>query len=237
MVVLGQDENGGGGDEPIRTTREPNQSNSGRGNENGVEGEPVTPDGGSQNPSEGNNPQADNGEQGIEGVPRGRANGSENVSGSGTATGGVRGNQQGGQKTSDASQRGTGDSGPERGERTGSSGVPIRDKQSQGLSEHTSDQNGTERKSSDEATERLKQQQQVKDDTPIKAADEANIAETLPLLYSEQHEDIKAIEKRLYSNGKSYEIGVYTIAFRGLFGHKQGGLREYMRMPKPLLME
>lgn len=202
MVDLGQDENGGGGDEPIRTTREPNQSNSGRGNENGVEGEPVTPDGGSQNPSEGNNPQADNGEQGIEGVPRGRANGSENVSGSGTATGGVRGNQQGGQKTSDASQRGTGDSGPERGERTGSSGVPIRDKQSQGLSEHTSDQNGTERESSDEATERLKQQQQVKDDTPIKAADEANIAETLPLLYSEQHEDIKAIEKRLYSNDK-----------------------------------
>lgn len=202
MVDLGQDENGGGGDEPIRTTREPNQSNSGRGNENGVEGEPVTPDGGSQNPSEGNNPQADNGEQGIKGVPRGRANGSENVSGSGTATGGVRGNQQGGQKTSDASQRGTGDSGPERGERTGSSGVPIRDKQSQGLSEHTSDQNGTERESSDEATERLKQQQQVKDDTPIKAADEANIAETLPLLYSEQHEDIKAIEKRLYSNDK-----------------------------------
>lgn len=202
MVDLGQDENGGGGDEPIRTTREPNQSNSGRGNENGVEGEPVTPDGGSQNPSEGNNPQADNGEQGAEGVPRGRANGSENVSGSGAATGGVRGNQQGGQKASDASQRGTGDSGPERGERTGSSGIPIRDKQSQGLSEHTSDQNGTERKSSDEATERLKRQQQVKDDTPIKAADEANIAETLPLLYSEQHEDIKAIEKRLYSNDK-----------------------------------
>lgn len=202
MVDLGQDENGGGGDEPIRTTREPNQSNSGRGNENGVEGEPVTPDGGSQNPSEGNNPQADNGEQGAEGVPRGRANGSENVSGSGTATGGVRGNQQGGQKTSDASQRGTGDSGPERGERTGSSGVPIRDKQSQGLSEHTSDQNGTEQQPSDEATERLKRQQQVKDDTPIKAADEANIAETLPLLYSEQHEDIKAIEKRLYSNDK-----------------------------------
>lgn len=202
MVDLGQDENGGGGDEPIRTTREPNQSNSGRGNENGVEGEPVTPDGGSQNPSEGNNPQADNGEQGAEGVPRGRANGSENVSGSGAATGGVRGNQQGGQKASDASQRGTRDSGPERGERTGSSGVPIRDKQSQGLSEHTSDQNGTERKSSDEATERLKRQQQVKDDTPIKAADEANIAETLPLLYSEQHEDIKAIEKRLYSNDK-----------------------------------
>ena len=91
--------------------------------------------------------------------------------------------------------------------------------------------------SSDEATERLKRQQQVKDDTPIKAADEANIAETLPLLYSEQHEDIKAIEKRLYSNGKPYEIGVYTIAFRGLFGHKQGGLSRYMRMPKLLLME
>ena len=64
MVDLGQDENGGGGDEFIRTTREPNQSNSGRGNENGVEGEPVTPDGGSQNPSKGNNPQTDNGEQG-----------------------------------------------------------------------------------------------------------------------------------------------------------------------------
>ena len=202
-----------------------------------MEGEPVTPDGDSQNPSEGNNPQADNGEQGIEGVPRGRTNGGKDVSGNRTATGGARGNQQGGQKTSDASQRGTGDSGPERGERAGGSGVSVRNKQSQGLSEHTSDQNGTERKSSDEATERLKRQQQVKDDTPIKAADEANIAETLPLLYSEQHEDIKAIEKRLYSNGKSYEIGVYTIAFRGLFGHKQGGLREYMRMPKPLLME
>lgn len=202
MVDLGQDENGGGGDESIRTTREPNQSNSGRGNENGMEGEPVTPDGGSQNPSEGNNPQADNGEQGVEGVPGGRANGGKNVSGSGAATGGVRGNQQGGQKTSDASQRGTGDSGPERGERAGGSGVSVRNKQSQGLSEHTSDQNGTERKSSDEATERLKRQQQVKDDTPIKAADEANIAETLPLLYSEQHEDIKAIEKRLYSNDK-----------------------------------
>lgn len=183
MLDLGQDENGGGGDEPIRTTREPNQSNSGRGNENGVEGEPVTPDGGSQNPSEGNNPQADNEEQGVEGVPRGRTNGSEDVSGGGTAAGGTRGNQQGSQKTSNASQRGTGDSGPERGERTGSSGVSVRDKQSQGLSEHTSDQNGIERKSSDEATERLKRQQQVKDDTPIKAADEANIAETLPLLY------------------------------------------------------
>lgn len=315
-----------------------------------MEGEPVTPDGGSQNPSEGNNPQADNGEQGVEGVPRGRANGSKDVSGGGTVAGGARGNQQGGQKTSDASQRGTGDSGPERGERTGSSGVSVRDKQSQGFSEHTSGQNEVERQSSDEATERLKRQQQVKDDTPIKAADEANIAETLPLLYSEQHEDIKAIEKRLYSNGKpgmlvangtgtgktltalgvikrqimngkkkiliivpsqdiandawvkdgkllgldefaylgngktvdgvpniiSYsslatnkhvqevdwdliicdeahhiasgqkrtdvngkpeEIGVYTTAFRGLFGHKQGGLREYMRMPKPLLME
>lgn len=202
-----------------------------------MEGEPVTPDRGSQNPSEGNNPQADNGEQGAEGVPRGRANGGENVSGSGTATGGTRGNQQGGQKTSDASQRGTRDSGQKRSEGTGSSGVSVRDKQSQGLSGNTSNENGTERKSSDEATERLKRQQQVKDDTPIKAADEANIAETLPLLYSEQHEDIKAIEKRLYSNGKSYEIGVYTIAFRGLFGHKQGGLREYMRMPKPLLME
>lgn len=201
-----------------------------------MEGEAVTPDGGSQNPSKGNNPQADNGEQGAEGVPRGRANGGEDVSGSGTATGGVRGNQQGGKKTYDASQRGTGDSGPERGERAGGSGVSVRNKQSQGLSEHTSDQNGTEQQSSDEATERLKQQQ-VKDDTPIKAADEANIAETLTLLYSEQHEDIKAIEKRLYSNGKSYEIGVYTIAFRGLFGHKQGGLSRYMRMPKPLLIE
>lgn len=202
MVDLGQDENGGGGDESIRTTREPNQSNSGRGNENGVEGEPVTPDGGSQNPSEGNNPQADNGEQGIEGVPRGRANGGENVSGSGTATGRARGNQQGGQKTSDASQRGTRDSGQERSEGTGGGGVPVRDKQGKEISGDTSNENGTERKSSDEATERLKQQQQVKDDTPIKAADEANIAETLPLLYSEQHEDIKAIEKRLYSNDK-----------------------------------
>lgn len=202
MVDLGQDENGGGGDEPIRTTREPNQSNSGRGNENGMEGELVTPDGGSQNPSEGNNPQTDNGEQGIEGVPGGRANGGENVSGSGTATGRARGNQQGGQKTSDASQRGTGDFGRGRGRGTGGSGVSVRDKQSQGLSGNTSIENETERKSSDEATERLKRQQQVKDDTPIKAADEANIAETLPLLYSEQHEDIKAIEKRLYSNDK-----------------------------------
>ena len=202
-----------------------------------MEGEPVAPDGDSQNPSEGNNPQTDNGEQGAEGVPRGRANGGENVSGSGTAASGARGNQQGGQKTSDASQRGTGDSGRKRSEGTGGSRVSVRDKQSQGLSGNTSIENETERKSSDEATERLKRQQQVKDDTPIKAADEANIAETLPLLYSEQHEDIKAIEKRLYSNGKSYEIGVYTIAFRGLFGHKQGGLREYMRMPKPLLME
>lgn len=202
-----------------------------------MEGKPVTPDGGSQNPSEGNNPQADNGEQGAEGVPRGRANGGENVSGSGTAASGARGNQQGGQKTSDASQRGTGDSGRKRSEGTGGSRVSIRDKQSQGLSGNTSVENERNGQSSDEATERLKQQQQVKDDTPIKAADEANIAETLPLLYSEQHEDIKAIEKRLYSNGKSYEIGVYTIAFRGLFGHKQGGLREYMRMPKPLLME
>ena len=202
MVDLGQDENGGDGDEPIRTTREPNQSNSGRGNENGVEGEPVTPDGGSQNPSEGNNPQADNGEQGVEGVPRGRANGSKDVSGGGTAAGGARGNQQGGQKTSDASQRGTGDFGRGRGRGAGGSGVSVRDKQSQGLSGNTSIKNETERKSSDEATERLKRQQQVKDDTPIKAADEANIAETLPLLYSEQHEDIKAIEKRLYSNDK-----------------------------------
>lgn len=202
MVDLGQDESGGGSDESIRTPREPNQSNSGRGNENGVEGEPVTPYGGSQNPSEGNNPQADNGEQGAEGVPGGRANGSENVSGSGTVTGGTRGNHQGGKKTSDASQRGTGDSGPKRGERTGGSGVSVRDKQSQGLSEHTSVENGRNGQPSDEATERLKRQQQVKDDTPIKAADEANIAETLPLLYSEQHEDIKAIEKRLYSNDK-----------------------------------
>lgn len=211
MLDLGQDENGGGSNESIRTTGEPNQSNSGRGNENGVEREPVTPDGGSQNPSEGNNPQADNGEQGVEGVPGGRSNGSKNVSGGGPATGGAQGNQQGGQKTSDASQRGTGDSGPKRGERTGGSGVPFRDKQSQGLSEHTSDQNGAERKSSDEATGRLKRQQQVKDDTPIKAADEANIAETLPLLYSEQHEDIKAIEKRLYSNDKPYEIGIQLL--------------------------
>lgn len=202
MVDLGQDENGGGGDEPIRTTREPNQSNSGRGNENGVEGKPVTPDGGSQNPSEGNNPQAGNGEQGAEGVPGGRANGGKDVSGSGTATGGTRGNQQGGQKTSDASQRGTRDSGQKRSEGAGGSGVSVRDKQSQGLSGNTSNENGAERKPSDEATERLKRQQQVKDDTPIKAADEANIAETLPLLYSEQHEDIKAIEKRLYSNDK-----------------------------------
>ena len=97
-----EDENGGGSNESIRTTREPNQSNSGRGNENGVEGEPVASDGSSQNPSEGNNPQAGNGEQGAEGVSGGRTNGGKDVSGSGTATGGTRGNQQGGQKTSDA---------------------------------------------------------------------------------------------------------------------------------------
>lgn len=179
MLDLGQDENGGGSNESIRTTRELNQSNSGRGDENGVEGEPVTPDGGGQNPSEGNNPQADNGDKGTEGVPRGRANGSENVSGSRAAAGGVRGNQQGGQKTSDNSQRGTGNSGRGRGEGAGGSGVSVRDKQGQGLSEHTSVQNDEVGQSSDETTERLKQQQQVKDDTPIKAADEANIAATL----------------------------------------------------------
>lgn len=64
--------------------------------------------------------------------------------------------------------------------------------------------------SSDEATERLKQQQ-VKDDTPIKAADEANIAETLPLLYSEQLEDIKAIEKSVCTLTASYVCWLRTV--------------------------
>lgn len=201
VVDLNNDDNGGGTDESIRTPREPNQGNRGRGNENGVEGESGTQvrngsqTGEADNLSAGQNPSR----QGSAGEGGNR---SENVSGSGAAAGRERGNNQGGDKTSNATERSSGNSNQTGSNRTGESGIPVHGPNNSESSRTSPSRHAGGKTPTDDAAERLKQQQAIKDDTPVKAANEANIAETLPLLYPPQHKDIQAIEKRLYASDK-----------------------------------
>ena len=201
MVNLGNENNGGGTDEPIRTPREPNQSDSRRGNENGVEGEPRSEIRGGSQTSKGDNLSTSQDQTGQV-VSREGSNSSTNVSGSGTLVGGERGNNSGGSKTSDATERSSRNS-----NQTGSSGAGTTRVSVHGSSNSkpvgtSASGHAGSKEATDDAAERLKQQQAIKDNTPVKAADEANIAETLPLLYPPQHKDIQAIEKRLYASDK-----------------------------------
>ena len=201
MVNLGNENNGGGTDEPIRTPREPNQSDSRRGNENGVEGEPRSEIRGGSQTSKGDNLSTSQDQTGQV-VSREGSNSSTNVSGSGSPVSGERGNNSGGSKTSNATERSSRSSNQTGSNRTGESGIPVHGPNNSKPVGASASGHAGSKEATDDAAERLKQQQAIKDNTPVKAADEANIAETLPLLYPPQHKDIQAIEKRLYASDK-----------------------------------
>lgn len=201
VIELLKDINGGGNNESIRTTGTAAESNSGRRAENGVEGEPVSAVGGSKVQSQGENSEASAGvrEQGRR-EPSG--DGSEDVHGSRPAAGGTRGNQQGSSEVSDSAERGARNLDGGRSSGADGSGQSVSDKRGEGASNAVSSPNES-KNTADEANERLAKQREIKDGVPIKVADKANIAETLPVLLPEQQEDVLAVEDRFYGKDKA----------------------------------
>lgn len=201
VIELLREINGGGNNEPIRTTGTATESNSGRRAENGVEGEPVSAVGGSKVQSQGENSEASAGvrEQGRR-EPSG--DGSEDVHGSRPAAGGTRGNQQGSSEVSDSAERGARNLDGGRSSGADGSGQSVSDKRGEGASNAVSSPNES-KNTADEANERLAKQREIKDGVPIKVADKANIAETLPVLLPEQQEDVLAVEDRFYGKDKA----------------------------------
>lgn len=201
VIELLKEINGGGNNEPIRTTGTATESNSGRRAENGVEGEPVSAVGGSKVQSQGENSEASAGvrEQGRR-EPSG--DGSEDVHGSRPAAGGTRGNQQGSSEVSDSAERGARNLDGGRSSGADGSGQSVSDKRGEGASNAVSSPNES-KNTADEANERLAKQREIKDGVPIKVADKANIAETLPVLLPEQQEDVLAVEDRFYGKDKA----------------------------------
>lgn len=201
VIELLKEINGGGNNEPIRTTGTATESNSGRRPENGVEGEPVSAVGGSKVQSQGENPETGAGvrEQGSR-EPSG--DGSENVHGSRPVAGGTRGNQQGSSEVSDSAERGTRNLDGGRSSGANGSGQPVSDKHGEGASKGVSSQNES-KNAADEADERLAKQREIKNGVPIKVADKTNIAETLPVLLPEQQQDVLAVEDRFFGKDKA----------------------------------
>lgn len=200
VIELLKEINGGGNNEPIRTTGTATESNSGRRAENGVEGEPVSAVGGSKVQSQGENSEASAGvrEQGRR-EPSG--DGSEDVHGSRPAAGGTRGNQQGSSEVSDSAERGARNLDGGRSSGADGSGQSVSDKRGEGASNAVSSPNES-KNTADEANERLAKQREIKDGVPIKVADKANIAETLPVLLPEQQQDVLAVEDRFFGKNK-----------------------------------
>lgn len=200
VIELLKEINGGGNNEPIRTTGTATESNSGRRAENGVEGEPVSAVGGSKVQSQGENSEASAGvrEQGRR-EPSG--DGSEDVHGSRPVAGGTRGNQQGSSEVSDSAERGARNLDGGRSSGADGSGQSVSDKRGEGASNAVSSPNES-KNTADEANERLANQREIKDGVPIKVADKANIAETLPVLLPEQQQDVLAVEDRFFGKNK-----------------------------------
>lgn len=201
VIELLKDINGGGNNESIRTTGTAAESNSGRRTENGVEGEPGSAVGGSKVQSQGENPET--GTDVSRQVSPGRSgNGSEDVHGSRPVAGGTRGNQQGSSEVSNSAERGAGNLNGGRSSSADGSGKPLSDSGGRVTSKGVSSPN--ESKNADnEADERLAKQREIKDGVPIKVADKANIAETLPVLLPEQQQDVLAVEDRFYGKDKA----------------------------------
>ena len=202
VIELLKEINGGGNNEPIRTTGTTAESNSGRRTENGVEGEPVSAVGGSKIQSQGENPEAGTGVS--RNVSSGRSgDGSEDVHGSRPAAGGTRGNQQGSSEVSDSAERGTRNLDGERSSGADGSGQPVSKNGREKLTSGVSQQHVESKNADNEANERLAKQREIKDGVPIKVADKANIAETLPVLLPEQQQDVLAVEDRFFGKNKA----------------------------------
>ena len=191
VVELNENNNGGEANESIRTPRTSSQSNSSRGDGNGVEGISGTADASSENQSQGNYTQTSREVEPV-GQSGGRSNGSQNVSGSWTPAGGAQSNQQGGRQVSDSSGRSSRSSNHAGSSRTGQNGSSLRNTYG-----NSNTQNSFNEKQSNEIAEGLNNR--IKN-IPFKAANEANIAETLPTLFKEQQRDIVAIEKRFWDD-------------------------------------
>lgn len=201
VIELLKEINGGGNNEPIRTTGTATESDSGRRTENGVEGESVSAVGGSKVQSQGENPEAGTGVQGN--VSSGRSgDGGTDVHGSGASAGGTRGNQQGSSEVSDSAERGTRNPISNGSDSTSKGRQPISDGSGGKPTGRLSPSNENEN-ADNEANERLAKQREIKDGVPIKVADKANIAETLPVLLPEQQQDVLAVEDRFYGKDKA----------------------------------
>ena len=202
VIELLKEINGGGNNESIRTTRTATESNSGRRAENGVEGEPVSAVGGSKVQSQGENPET--GTDVSRKVSPGRSgNSSEDVHGSRPVAGGTRGNQQGSSEVSDSAERGTRNLDGERSSGADGSGQPVSDKRGEKFASGVSQQHVESKNADNEADDRLAKQREIKNGVPIKVADKANIAETLPSLLPEQQQDVLAVEDRFFGKDKA----------------------------------
>lgn len=202
VIELLKEINGGGNNEPIRTTGTATESDSGRRTENGVEGEPVSAVGGSKVQSQGENPEAGTGVQGN--VSSGRSgDGGTDVHGSRPSAGGTRGNQQGSSEVSDSAERGTRNLDGERSGGADGSGQPVSKHGGEKLTSGVSQQHVESKNADNEANERLAKQREIKNGVPIKVADKANIAETLPVLLPEQQQDVLAVEDRFFGKNKA----------------------------------
>lgn len=202
VIELLKEINGGGNNEPIRTTGTATESDSGRRTENGVEGESVSAVGGSKVQGQGENPET--GTDVSRQVSPGRSgNGSEDVHGSRPVAGGTRGNQQGNSEVSDSAERGTGNLDGGRSSGTDGSGQSVSKNGGEKFTSGVSQQHVESKNADNEADERLAKQREIKDGAPIKVADKANIAETLPVLLPEQQEDVLAVEDRFYGKNKA----------------------------------
>ena len=201
VIELLKEINGGGSNEPIRTTGTTAESNSGRRTENGVEGEPVSAVGGSKVQSQGENPETGTSLSGN--VSSGRSgDGSEDVHGSRPSAGGTRGNQQGSSEVSDSAERSSRNSIGNGSDSTSKGGQSISDGSGRKPTGRLSPSNETQN-ADNEANERLAKQREIKDGVPIKVADKANIAETLPVLLPEQQQDVLAVEDRFFGKNKA----------------------------------
>lgn len=202
VIELLKEINGGGNNESIRTTGAATESNSGRRAENGVEGEPVSAVGGSKVQSQGENPEAGTGVS--RNVSPGRSgDGGEDVHGSRPAAGGTRGNQQGSSEVSDSAERGTRNLDGGRSSGADGSGQSVSKHGGEKFTSGVSQQHVESKNADNEANERLAKQREIKDGVPIKVADKANIAETLPVLLPEQQQDVLAVEDRFFGKNKA----------------------------------
>lgn len=202
VVKLLQEINGGDNNESVRTAGTDAASDSGRRNENGVERESGSAVGGSAVQSKGENQEAGNESVSKQIGTAERGNGSADVHGSGASAGGARGDNQGGAEVSNVAERsprGIND----RGSGRSSEGRESVTDNSGGKSASNVSSSHEKQNSDNETAERIAAQEKIKQGVPIKVADKANIAETLPVLLPEQRQDVVAIEDRFFGKDKA----------------------------------